>query len=54
MASPVVLMTTISIASAAASAGTALASASRTSPACVSASLLPRVPSLRRAVMPLL
>ena len=53
MASPVVLMTTISIASGAASAGTDRASASRTSPAWVRASLLPRVPSVR-AAMPLL
>ena len=55
MASPVVLMATISMASGAASAGTAAASASRTRPAWVRASLLPRVPSFRRgAAMALL
>ena len=48
MASPVVLMATISMASGAASAGTAAASASRTRPAWIKASLLPRVPSFRR------
>jgi len=48
MASPVVRIATISMASGAARAGTALAKASRTRPAWVKASLLPRVPSFRR------
>ena len=51
MASPVVLIATISMASGAASAGIVAARASRTRPAWISASLLPRVPSLRRAAV---
>ena len=55
MASPVVLIGTISMASGPASAGTAAANASRTRPAWTKASLLPRVPSRRRGgVMALL
>ena len=52
---PAVFMATISMAPAAVKAGTAAASASRTRPAWIKASLLPRVPSFRRgAAMALL